>query len=234
MKKVNNFDNFKIFDTMASYIVLAAVNGLRKSNDTERVYEVEKWNAFRPFSEHNSELGKDLHQEAILYLFESAETNVQVMPFLVSFEQLFTDTTLGKTEQCRSIRELIKDFSEFNELIINGIRYLYRFIYSQKSPRERGLSSRSISIMIQRAIDSIEFEPESVSRVFAVDFLNKVWKELEITNQQRLVIKMRARGLSNGEIAKRLNKDKGTVSEHYNKVVRRARELHPNWKDLID
>lgn len=234
MKKANNYDNFKIFDTMANYIVLASINGLRKSNDTERVYEVEKWNAFKPFSEHNSELGKDLHQEAILYLFESAETNVQVMPFLVSFEQLFTDTTLSKAEQCKSIRELIKDFPEFNELIVNGIRYLYRFIYSQKSPRERGLSSRSISAMIQKAMDSIEFESESVNRVFAVDFLRKVWKELEMTNQQKLIIKMRAKGLSNGEIAGKLHKDKGTVSEHYNKVVRRARALHPNWKDLID
>ena len=234
MKKTNNYDNFRIFDTMARYIVLASINGLRKTNDTERVYEIEKWNAFKPFSEHNSELGKDLHQEAILYLFESAETNVQVMPFLVSFEELFTDTTLSKTDQCEAIRELIKDFTEFNTLIINGIRHLYRFIYSQKSPKERGLSARSISAMIQRAMDSIEFESDSVNRVFAVDFLRKVWKELELTNQQKLVLKMRAKGLSNGEIAKKLHRDKGTVSEHYNKVVSRARALYPNYRDLID
>lgn len=234
MKKVNNYDNFRIFDTMASYIVLASINGLRKSNDTERVYEVEKWNAFKPFSEHNSELGKDLHQEAVLYLFESAESNVQIMPFLVSFEELFADTTLSKTDQCEAIRGIIRDFSEFNELIVNGIRHLYRFIYSQKSPREKGLSSRSISAMIQRAMDSIEFESDSVNRVFAVDFLHKVWEELELTNQQKLVVKMRAKGLSNGEIAKKLHRDKRTVSEHYNKVVQKARVLHPNWKDLVD
>ena len=234
MKKVNNYDSFKIFDTVASYIVLASINGLRKTNDTERVYETEKWNAFKPFSEHNSELGKDLHQEAVLYLFESAETNVRIMPFLVSFEEMFTDTTLSKAEQCKHIRDIIKDFSEFNGLIVNGIRHIYRFIYSQKSPKERGLSARSISAMIQKAMDSIEFESDSVNRVFAVDFLRKVWEELELTNQQKLVLKMRAKGLSNGEIAEKLHRDKRTVSEHYNKVVHKARTLYPNWKDLID